>query len=86
MLLLEAAPGGAGGHWKVSRGAVFLGWVHRLTARRWQAKAPTGAVLGEAYPTRREAVAALDVEAGGVADSDPAGLAAAGNRLLLAGP
>jgi len=84
-LRLEAAPGGAGGHWKVYRDGAWLGWVHRVDYRHWQAKGPTGAALG-AFPNRREAVEALDVEAGAVADADPAGLAAAWDRLLLAGP
>jgi len=81
---LWAAPGG-GSHWKVYRGPAFLGWVHRLDYRRWQAKGPSGAVVGGTFPNRREAVEALDVEAGVLADADPAGLAAARYPAGMAG-
>jgi hypothetical protein len=60
-LALVAVPGG-GSHWKVVRGSVFLGWVHRLDYRRWVAKRPDGSELPEA-PTRRDALALLEAQA-----------------------
>jgi hypothetical protein len=62
-LRFEAAPGG-GGHWKVSRGAVWLGWVHRFpgSSRPWRAKPADGVPLREHFSRRRDAIAALLAE------------------------
>jgi hypothetical protein len=52
---LWQVPGG-GSHWKVYRGEVWIGWVHRFgrSSRPWRAKpAQTACVNGHPYGDER---------------------------------